>query len=101
MTTSILIGSLLAATYFYALNKTAFRGSYRSLASGLFWGLGGFSLRVFLIVSIFLGLARFSTLDISWVIIGFTVTFPVFLFHAAGKMVLSDLKKLGQPSRRN
>lgn len=98
--TSVLAGSLLAGIYFYTLNKTAFRGSYRSLSSGLFWGLGGFSLRIFSMILIFLCLTRFSTLNISWVLMAFTITFPVFLFQAAGKIVLSDLKKLAQPSRR-
>ena len=51
-------------------------------------------------ILIFLCLTRFSTLNISWVLMAFTITFPVFLFQAAGKIVLSDLKKLAQPSRR-
>ncbi len=90
----------MAGIYFYTLNKTALRGSDHSLSSGLFWGLGGFALRIFLVILIFWGLARFSALNISGVILAFIVTFPVFLFQAAGKIVLSDLKKLGQPSRR-
>ena len=98
--TSVLVGILLAGIYFYTLSRTAFRGSYRSLSSSLFWGLGGFSLRIFSILLVFLALTHYSALNISGVIIAFIITFPVFLFQAAGKIVLSDLKKLGQPSRR-
>lgn len=105
MIVSILIGSSLAGAYYYLFQKTAWRGSHRSLSSGLFWGLGGFVLRLFSILFIFFGLAQFSTLHISSVIIAFTVIFSLLLFQGAGKTVFSDLKNFrkrpaGQPMRR-
>ena len=101
MIISVLIGSSLAGTYSYTLQKTILKGSRRSLVSELFWGLGGFVLRLFSIVLIFFSLAQIPTLDISWIIIAFTITFSVLLFYAAGKVLVPDLKRRGvQPVRR-
>jgi hypothetical protein len=98
--TSILIGSSLAGTYYYVFQKTAWRGSYRSLSSGLFWGLGGFILRLFSILLIFFALARVSTLHISSVIVAFAIIFSVLLFQGAGKTIFSELKSFRKPPAR-
>jgi len=90
---SILIGSSLAGAYYYVFQKTAWKGSHRSLSSGLFWSLGGFVLRLFSVFFIFFSLALVSTLHISSVILAFTIIFSVLLFQGAGRMIFSDLKR--------
>lgn len=100
MITSMLVGASLGTAYFYALQKTAFKETSRSLASGISWGLGGLILRLSLFVLIFVCLVRFSNLNFPWLIIGFITAFPLLLFRAAGKMILSDLKNREEQSVR-
>lgn len=100
MIASMLVGASLATAYFYALQKTAFQASPRSLTSGVFWGLGGLILRLSLFILIFICLVRFSSLNFSWLIIGFITAFSLLLFRAAWKIILSDLKNQEEQSAR-
>lgn len=95
------VGASLAAAYFYALQKTAFRASPRTIASGYFWVVGGFFLRLSFFVFIVFCLAWYSGLHISVVVLGFMAVFLVLLFLEAGKIIFSGLKSYKErPARQ-
>lgn len=97
---SLWVGTVVGVIYCVSLQKTAFGISNKAKIEDMRRVLTFFSLRLLLIALVFLFLARFTELNMSFVIVSFITVFSLFLFYMAAKAFFYDMNKRQTQSRR-